>query len=992
MEMLNEQVSMKNMQVSKICKKRKADLSKILCIFFLFLCFNIQAQNTIGLPNVTNFSNEQYNAGAQNWMITQDKFGILYFANTEGLLTYNGDEWSLFPLPNKTLVRSLKIDKDGKIYAGGQDEFGYYFPSNNGTLQYHSLKGLLPVTERSFADVWNTVILGKDIFFRCSDRIFRIDSNKKAQVFKAAGEWTYMAQVGDRLFAQDKDSGLFIFKHNELQLISRATNKEIITSMLTYGNDAVLITTLKEGVFILKNYQLTKLPIDKNIAAAHIYTSLKINDNSFALGTTSDGVYFIDKMGNTIRHLSRDSRLQNNNVLSMFVDNQSNLWLGLDKGIDLVNNNSSVQKISPVLNTPAACYTAQIYDHRLYIGTSDGLYSTPLNLPSNEDLSYSKGIFTRVANSGGQVWGLYPAPDGLLMGHNEGTYLVKKGRANPISKFEGTWLYQKLPKTASSDGNIIAGTYTGLRLFEDHNGTIVDSGRVKNTIYESLRFLAIDSINNIVWSAHPYRGVYKMTFNKEMRQIVNTKLYTDKDGLPSSLNNYVYTIRHQIVFCTESGIYIYNALTDRFEPSKIYQKIFGKMPIRMVVEDKQNDIWFVTGKKLGVLMANGSIKYFPEVTGKLISGFEFIYPLNEQNIFVGSSDGLIHINFLDYKQRKASMQLLLSKVIALSKKDSVLYNGYFTYNNQILPEQSQRNIDELPAHFNSFHFEFATTMYKEQNDIQYSFQLEGFDKEWSKWSPKNEKDYTNLSYGKYTFRVKARDNFNHESKVVEFTFIIEPHWYQTNLAYLFYAIGIFVLLAFIRQKQAEKFEKQKLKYEKEQEQLRYLHQLEIEHNEREIIQLQKEKLENDIAYKNKELATTTMHLYKRGRLLSKIKEDLLDGIKKMPSKEISSDFTKLVKMLNEEEKQDHDWDQFAIHFDDVHNNFLKDLKASYPDLTQSDLKICAYLKMNLSSKEIAQLLNISLKGVEVARYRLRKKLQIPSSDINLYDFLVNSRF
>lgn len=972
-------------------KERILVMGRVLCcLWLLFCCSNIQAQNTIGLPNVTNFTSEQYNAGAQNWMITQDRFGILYFANTEGLLTYNGDTWNMYPLPNKTLVRSLKIDKDGKIYAGGQDEFGYYFPSKNGTLQYHSLKKLIPGVERSFADVWNTAIIGKDIFFRCSDRIFHIDSSKKVQIFRPAVEWTYMAQVGNKLFVQDKDSGLFLYNNNKLRLISTATNKKIITSILAYDSDAVLITTLKDGVFVLSQNQLVNLPIDKKIAVSHIYTSLKTGSNSFALGTTSNGVYFIDKKGNTIRHLSRDSRLQNNNVLSMFLDNQSNLWLGLDKGIDLVNSNSAVQKISPVVNTPAACYTAQIYNNKLFIGTSDGLYSTPLTLPTDKDLSFSKGLFTRVANSGGQVWGLLPTPEGLLMGHNEGTFLVNNEVATPVYKNEGTWLYKILPQTVGGQTDIIAGTYTGFRLMTVYKGRIIDSGGLGNSIYESLRFLEIDSINHIIWAAHPYRGIYKFTFQKGMHKIVSVRLYTQKDGLPSNLNNYVYSIRHQIVFCTQNGLYTYNTQLDKFEQNAYYRKIFGNISLRLVKEDKKNNIWFVSGKKLGVVLPDGTVKYFSEITGKLISGFEFIYPLNEQNIFVGSSDGLIHINFVGYQQKKPEMQLLLTKVLALGTKDSVLYNGYFVDKDELLATQSPDNIDELSANFNAFHFEFGTTMSKQPNDIQYSFQLEGFDKQWSKWSSKNEKDYTNLSYGKYTFLVKSKDNFNHESKVIKYTFIINPHWYQTNLAYLFYAICALALLALISRVQAKKFEKQKQKYEKEQKQLQYLHQLEIEHNEREIIQLQKEKLETDIAFKNKELATTTMHLFKRGKLLSKLKEELLIAIKKLPTKENSRDFTLLVKMLNEAEKQDEGWEQFSIHFDEVHNNFLKNLKTTYPELTQSDLKICAYLKMNLSSKEIAQLLNISLKGVEVARYRLRKKLQIPSSDVNLYDFLVES--
>jgi DNA-binding CsgD family transcriptional regulator len=131
-----------------------------------------------------------------------------------------------------------------------------------------------------------------------------------------------------------------------------------------------------------------------------------------------------------------------------------------------------------------------------------------------------------------------------------------------------------------------------------------------------------------------------------------------------------------------------------------------------------------------------------------------------------------------------------------------------------------------------------------------------------------------------------------------------------------------------------------------------------------------------------------MHLYKRGRLLGKIKEELADVTQNLKAREERLNFNKLVKLIAEEEKQDSDWEQFAIHFDQVHNQFLRNLKEKYPDLTPSDIKISAYIKMNLSSKEIAQLLNISLKGIEIARYRLRKKLNLESS-VNLTDFIMN---
>ncbi|HVV03438.1 MAG TPA: LuxR C-terminal-related transcriptional regulator [Puia sp.] len=161
---------------------------------------------------------------------------------------------------------------------------------------------------------------------------------------------------------------------------------------------------------------------------------------------------------------------------------------------------------------------------------------------------------------------------------------------------------------------------------------------------------------------------------------------------------------------------------------------------------------------------------------------------------------------------------------------------------------------------------------------------------------------------------------------------------------------------------------EEFKHEEEQARLQYLHQLEMDQ-------------------KNKELALITMHLLQRSNLLSGIREELLAVIKKLNIPGLPYELRNVFKMLGDPEKNDNDWQHFTLYFDQVHNNFLSVLKSKYPLLSATDLKLCAYLRLNLSSKEIAQMLNISLKGVEVSRYRIRKKLSLPT-EVNLYEFLL----
>ena len=179
-------------------------MKKAWVLFILFQAFNnTYAQNTIGLPRIINYNIRDFQAGNQTWDIQQDDNGIMYFANGAGLLTFDGNQWRLYRLPNKTIVRSLFISQDQKIYVGGQDEFGYFEPDINGCLKYESLRNLIPKTYNQFADIWDIEPFGESLFFRATDRIFELN-NQNIRVFPSDSEWRYIKRVGGKLIARIK--------------------------------------------------------------------------------------------------------------------------------------------------------------------------------------------------------------------------------------------------------------------------------------------------------------------------------------------------------------------------------------------------------------------------------------------------------------------------------------------------------------------------------------------------------------------------------------------------------------------------------------------------------------------------------------------------------------------------------------------------------------------------------------------------------------------
>ena len=946
-----------------------------LIIFLLVgISGQLLAQNPIGLSDIINYTNQAYGAGAQNWDIGQDDNGILYFGNNEGLLTYDGSYWKIFRLPNKTVVRSLEIGKDHRIYVGGQNEIGFFSPREQGSLIYTSLGSLLPSSDRSFADVWNIISYKKSIFFRTSSKIMEFKEDRIS--IYPNDDWRFLGLGNDQLIAQSHDNKLLVLQNN---LWTPSIDQSIlpkdflVTSIIPYSNDTAVVTTLKNGIYFLTHNSLTRFstaPLD-NLCRKNIYSSLNIGNDHILLATSLDGAFVMDRKGELVQSFSTIEGLQNNNVRHVFLDKNRNLWLALDNGIDFIAYNNAIKEITPDRQNKGAGYAAAIHNKALYLGTSNGLYYMPLN--DATDLSLVKGSFRAIAGSEGQVWNLSEVNGELLMGHHEGSFMINNNAAEPLDKSSGFWNFFPLRK--QSKDMMLAGNYLGVNFYSFEKGKFVNSNiRAR---FESSRIIAIDKDD--IWVAHPYKGIFKINFNPPGNTTIQN--YSNNKGLASVNHFYVYKLKNRIIVPTENGFFEYNPATDNFKRSAYFEKIFGTIKANYLKEDTEGNIWFTSEKNIGVADFSGNepkIIYITELTGKFVRGFDFIYPVDIKNILVGGENGFYHIDYEKYRTNNNGIEVLIRTVKSILS-DSLIFGGYY---GTIKPKSP-----ELTYHLNSLHFEYSSVLYGQQSNIEYSYLLKGFDKNWSEWSKRTDKEYTNLPAGSYTFQVKARNNLGNESKTASYSFTILPPWYQTKWAYsiyiLLFLIANYLLFIFLRRK----FREQQAKHIEEQKRLQYLHQLEMEKTDREIVRLKNEKLEAELQHKNNELASVAMHLVQKGELLAKIKDQMIRFKKHSGSEQDSIDLKKIINVIKDENKIDDQWEQFTVHFDNVHSDFHSVLRNKYPSLSANELKLSAYLRMNLSTKEIAQLMNISVRGVEISRYRLRKKLQIPT-EINLYDFLI----
>ena len=964
---------------------------------------HVLSQNGILIPEIINYSKRVYESGNQNRAIAQDKRGLLYFANDDGLLVFDGTYWKTYPLPNKSIVRSLAV-VDDKIFIGGQQDIGYFSFDTHGVLSYRSLKGLIPPGETDFSDVWRVLSYQGDVFFQSNKRIFQWHDGRVIP-FRSIN-WAFLGVARGMLIAQQYENGLVVFRQGQWQPFASgpfdfSKDKVGVRAVSDMGAHKLVVSTLKNGVFVVEEGLVSRLetPALAKVSADLIQAVCPVDATRLAFATRLGGYYVIDSSGVLVQHATKQEGLQSNTVNTLFVDKEENIWLGLNNGIDMVLLSSPIHHITPNHDNKSPGYSAVLYKDHLYIGTGLGLYSVPVG--PDEDLGGMQKEFSLVKNSNGLVWGLSVVNDQLLMGRNDGAYLIRDDNCIPLDSSTGFWSFQ--PLTAEKPcPRVIGGTYNGINVYNYANGRF-DNPHI-HTFFESAKNMVV--MGNDIWVAHAYQGLYRIYFDKD--GIPVSKPYNDVHHLLTG-HNHLFKIQGKLILVTRKGIFEYDRSLDDFKESAWFKNLFGGGFISYLREDTRGNIWFIGDKKPGVIDMSQPDKpvviHFSELNNSVIGNDdEYIYPINKNNVLISGEIGFYHINYEQYKAIDHRLKVLLRTVTAQHEGDSVLFGGYLRGDNGGTAGDRARGGGDTAASdryelsqrisytWNSMHFEFSSPYFA--GTVEYSSRLKGYEKEWTPWSKKTERSYTNLPAGDYVFEVRAMNSTGHQSSVSQVVFSISPPWYKTFIAYFLYAVLIvFVLYVFYKRQQrryliqhANRLRKQREQFEEEQRRLQYQHQLEIEKNEKEIIRLKNIKLEAEVEHNNAVLASNTMNLLQKRELLNKIKDEILKVQEEVEPDRRTKNIRRIIKIINEQLDTIDDWEQFSEYFDKSNNDFLRKLKENYPTLTAADLKLCAYLRLNLSTKAIAELLNLSIRGVESSRYRLRKKLLLPN-EVSLFDFV-----
>ncbi|MFV7234214.1 triple tyrosine motif-containing protein [Flavobacterium sp. ZB4R12] len=930
---------------------------KTKATFLLFFIFSIAFSQE--LPPIIKYSSSLYGAGNQNWMISQDQHNYVFFANNEGLLEYNGSNWELYPSPNETIVRSVKVIGN-KVYTGSYMEFGFWNRQANGKLKYTSLSNTIKKSILDDEQFWNILNYDQWVVFQSLNRIYIYDTKTgNFKIIAPNNNITKSFRTKNSIYFQTINEGLFEIESGKARLVS---NNSILKSNRIVNvfaiDEGLLIQTQLNGFYKLIGTNVSKFSTeaDSEMTANSVYSSQLLSDGSYAIGTVSNGIFVLTKEGKMKYHISQNKGLSNNTALSLFEDVDKNLWVGLDNGINCINLQSPIQNFVDDTGILGTVYTSKLFKGKLYIGTNQGLFYK--DYQSHEEFKFVNG-------TKGQVWSLFEYDGTLFCGHDSGTFIIENASANNIFPKSGTWKFETVPNQKEL---LLQGNYYGISVLEKVDNQWRFRNKIAGFDYSARYFEITNALEAYV--SHEYKGVFRLQLDNKL---FKTKPFTTYEQPKKGKNASLTKFNNTIYYAYKEGIFKLNNKTKQFEKDKLLSSVFEKDEYTSgkLIVDSSNKIWlfsknyihYFSLSKLSNQLKQNVIPIPASLTNSML-GYENIAQISNSDYLIGTTDGYytMSINDLSFKNYNVSISnIATNKLNESVKNSSIQESGRFKY-------------DE-----NNITFNYTVPEYNKYINAEYQYLLEGFQDNWSEWSAKTTMNFKNLPPGDYVFKVRAKFANSFLENTAIYSFAILKPWYETNLAIFIYIIMSLVLARFIHKTYKNYYQKQKEKLIEENNLLLEIKELE---NEQEIMRVRNEQLSLDVDTKNRELAVSTMSLNSKNELLAFIKEDL-----KKTSDDGNRSIKSVISTINKNITEDDTWSVFKEAFDNADKDFLKKIKLAHPLLTPNDLRLCAYLRLNLSSKEVAPLLNISVRSVEIKRYRLRKKMEL-SHEQGLVEYIL----
>lgn len=738
-----------------------------------------------GTPFIQNYTPNDYQAHVQNWSSTQDLRGVMYFANVAGVLEYDGARWQLIRTKKSTHVRSLDIDNQGRIYVGAFGEIGYIDYDSLGRSYFSPLHQYLDTAFHDFLDVWKTFCKDDGVYFSTYEYLFRWSPPKgneaegSFKVWKASSQFQFAYSIGEKLFIQERGKGLLELVNDSLQLIAGGdTFKDSwVFAMMKQHDGKILIVDRTHGLYNYDGKELHKInsTAHKKIIDSKVFHGIALPNGNFALATNLNGILVINKDGDLLRTINVSSGLQNQSATSLFLDRQEGLWVTLSNGIDRVELNSPFSLFDNALGESNSVHSIIRHLGKMYFASGAGVYV----LEDQQTLKKIEGITT-------QCWDFTSVGKTLLVATTNGLFSIDDTKVRLIA--DG--VFRSLYRSKKDPTQIFVGKKENIGTYSLKTGEI-KGDLIQTEIKDWIFFIDEDPLGYL-WCSTPYNGVYRLATDSSANILSWQQLGLDH-GLPTLKDNTARTVGNRLLVTTQNGIYTFDTITNRLITDSVFGTGFANIATIHLVGDQYGNVWLHGKRDDNFSISYGTRKNSEVYDWETIPFKRFtkeyriytIYPDVDSVTWFGGPNGVVRYDSKVKKDYHQAYQALVRKVFI--GQDSLVYGGALLND----------FITAIDYEYNGLRFEFAAASYDNELDNQYSYFLEGFDKEWSDWISETKKDYTNLPHGKYHLRVKAKNIYGEISEEDVFTFSILPPWYHTWWAYILYGICIGLALILV---------------------------------------------------------------------------------------------------------------------------------------------------------------------------------------------------
>lgn len=924
-------------------------------------------QAYIGKYPIHNFSPADYKAGIQNIAFAQNRDMNLFVANNLGVLSYNSHDWELHPFTQGKKERSLAFDEStNRLYVGSQGEIGFF----EGDWNRISLTGIIPEGYRDFEEVWDVFVSQSRVFF-CTFKGIYLYDGKEISVISHPEGFNRTFLVNGRLLTQNSHGELLEVVDNQLvKSFHQSIHNQIIAGVVSHKEGYLVFYNSGQIEFVNSFGAEKKFEIlARELEGKYVNHVTQLSDTRLAISTQTSGLYFFDFQNEAFENISSRDGLQSNACLRTFQDYSGKLWVGLQNGLSNIDINSPLVFINQEINLQGSGYDAFETDEGIYFTTSNGIYFLPHHTSVSKILKGTEG----------PAYGIRQINENLYAGHHTGLFLLKEGKAKKIATTDGLWHVKQL---RSNPEFAIAGSYSGLVLFRIFpNQELQLIGKIKG-FNESSRFFEEDGEGRI-WVGQFYKGLYRITLNESLTESTVEKV---SDTYEDSLQEQIILSRidNNMYLGTRNGIYSLDPSTGNVEKAPYFLAEIGQQQVFLLTQDRQKNIHVITGEQMGYYkqISNNNYVFVPSSPSKQR------FSLNNDllNLAINTRNGVLYnanegfIQYIPEQENQVVPQTpLLVKSVSGIGKDIVFYSR-----NPFQSKQDQFEKLVIPISNKVIEFRVEYFQYHKSHQQLFRYYLQGFDEDFGEWSGSYFKEYTNLPAGDYELLVQTNNYLGQIITSSPVSIEIKPPFYATRTSKLIYALICILSIVFLLFYQNQRYKRKAIQAEEDNQQALIEKELQ---KEKALKQFEEEKIKSELQHTNSLLAASTMNLVVKNEFIETIKEKLVGVIAIGKNKEANLALKRIIKDIDKTLKIREDWAQFEYHFDQVHGDFLSRIREEFPELTPNEQKLCAFLRLNLNTKDISNIMGISLRSVEVSRYRLRKKIGLNNRE-NLTKYML----